>query len=187
MVKMSKRVHGRNQQSVDEHDHDDKGRQNDDETKKIILDMQRKVINAPVLNGGFDRLCMKIESIEATQHQISERVDAIHDAIFNPDEGLFSRIAKTKVEQLESVADVDKQLASLSMWKEIQDKNTEKDAESTEKVNDSLITQQQTLDELVKWKTTLSSAGKWFAAALIGASISLMFKLLYDTIIQHWK
>jgi hypothetical protein len=185
MVKMSKRVHGRNQLSVDEHD--DKGRQIDDETKKIILDVQKKVVSAPVLNGGFDRLYMKIESMEATQHQISERVDSIHDAIFNPDEGLFSRIAQTKVEQIESVADVDKQLASLSTWKEMQDKNTEKDAESSVKVNESLISQQKTLDELMKWKTTLSSAGKWFAAALIGASISLMFKLLYDTIIQHWK
>ena len=159
----------------------------DDDTRRMIFEVQEKVVNSPVLNGGFDRLYMKIESIESTQAQISERVDSIHDAIFNPDEGLFSRISNAKVEQIEVIAEVDKQLASLSTWKDQQDKLTEKDAGVDQQVATSLLTQQKQLDELVKWKSIVSSAGKWLLAALVGACISLMFKLLYDAIILHWK
>lgn len=159
----------------------------DDDARRMISEVQEKVINAPILNGGFDRLYMKIESIETKQTQMSDRVDSIHDAIFNPDDGLFSRIANVKVEQIEVIADVDKQLSSLTTWKEQQDKLTEKDSEADHQVTTSMLAQQKQLDDLVKWKTTVSSAGKWLIAAFITASVSLMFKLLYDAIILHWK
>lgn len=155
----------------------------DDDARRMISEVQEKVINAPILNGGFDRLYMKIESIETKQTQMSDRVDSIHDAIFNPDDGLFSRIANVKVEQIEVIADVDKQLSSLTTWKEQQDKLTEKDSEADHQVTTSMLAQQKQLDDLVKWKTTVSSAGKWLIAAFVTASVSLMFKLLYDAII----
>ncbi len=159
----------------------------DDDARRMISEVQEKVVNAPILNGGFDRLYMKIESIETKQTQMSDRVDSIHDAIFNPDDGLFSRIANVKVEQIEVIADVDKQLSSLTTWKDQQDKLTEKDSEADHQVTASMLAQQKQLDDLVKWKTTVSSAGKWLIAAFVTASVSLMFKLLYDAIILHWK
>lgn len=194
MVKKPKRLLSRRHrqsverptEDIDDHDHP-RSHEIDDEAKKMISDVKERVVHAAVLNGGFDKLYMKIESIEAGQQQIVERVDSIHDAIFNPDEGIFSRLAQTKIEQIEIVADVDKQLASIITWKDQQDKLAEKDANADTKMSETIQSHQKTIDDLMKWKTTISAIGKWFAAALIGATISLMFKLLYDAIILHWK
>lgn len=158
-----------------------------DSTHRILREVQAKVDKAEVLNGGFDRLYVKIESMETAQNQIVERVDSIHDAIFNPDEGIFSRLAQSKVDQIEAVNELDKQIVSISSWKDNQDKTSAKDAELTQKISDSLDEHRKLIDDFTKWKSIVTSVGKWTIAAIGGGAVSMVFKIVYDTITLHWK
>jgi hypothetical protein len=48
-------------------------------------------------------------------------------------------------------------------------------------------TQQKIIEDIHRWKNIVSSVLKWAIVALSGGSITLMFKLLYDFVVAHWK
>lgn len=64
---------------------------NQNEDLIAFLRMLEKKLDAPVLNGGFDRLFSNVE-------QIKTDVDKLNAAIFDPEKGLFVRVKSEKVE-----------------------------------------------------------------------------------------
>jgi chaperonin cofactor prefoldin len=147
--------------------------QNDSHVLKTLTEVQQKVNASPVLNGGFDKLLYKVDKIELTLNEI-------HTAIYNPDEGLFSRIAGDK-------ALIDKQFIEMNAWRDGIDKNLENKNSCTEKLLNTISEQQKKIDELAQWKKIVSTLIGWIGSAFGSAIIILIFKFVYDYMILHWK
>ena len=177
MPTMNKKINRRrNINDVTEHDDEPH------ESVALLHNIHHKLDNSPALNGGFDRLLYKIDGIEKSQVQISEKVDKIHDAIYNPDDGLFARIAANKASQVESAVRIEKQVDDLIDWRD----QAESVGVNCEKEADELQLKLQKLESSVegieKFQSLTAAAMKWSLAAIGGGLITLIFKVLYQAI-----
>lgn len=152
-------------------------------SQRLLQNIQQKLNQSAVLNGGFDRLFYKIDSIEANQTAMANKVDKIHEAIYDPDEGLFARITNNKAAQNESIADVEKSVGELNVWKEQKEKSIENVAEKSEKISEKLTSIENEVGDLNNFKTLTIGTVKWFLAAVGGGIATIVFKLLYDYVI----
>lgn len=57
----------------------------------ILLNIQDK-LSSPVFNGGFERLVSVVEDIKTSQQKTELHITELDKRIYEPDEGLFSRI-----------------------------------------------------------------------------------------------
>lgn len=147
-----------------------------------LMNVQEK-LNNPVFNGGFETLTLKLEGIEKVQQQTLEQVSVLNKTIFDPDDGLYSRI-KT----------VNQDVSELTLWKKSVD---EKSKENNQNVIDvkSMIEWKKSVDEKVKkydenlievtkikdWKGNIQKFFVWILPA-IGL---LLLKQMFEFIIQH--
>ena len=167
---------------------------NDKENTKLLLDIQQKINGSPALNGGFDTLLYKVDKIEESQGKIVDRIDEIHESIYNPDKGLFARISAVKSLQDKEYNIIDKKIIELDIWKKqidkenIEEKNYNK--EFQKKVEDQqkiVVDQQKTIESLTKWKDSVSSFSKASVMGIGGSVMALAGKFLYDYVVFHWK
>jgi hypothetical protein len=79
--------------------------------------VQETLDKAAVLNGGFDRVMIKLDHITQKQEETSQKVNKIHDALYEPDSGFFARVANME----HKTESIDQQLVEH----EIVDKNIE--------------------------------------------------------------
>jgi chromosome segregation ATPase len=63
-----------------------------DEEKKLLEAIGKKISGAPVLNGGFDRLANDINAIKVSQQKTEKAVEDIGKTLYAPKDGLFSKI-----------------------------------------------------------------------------------------------
>jgi hypothetical protein len=141
-----------------------------------IEDMHQKV-NA-TLNGGFDTLLFKIDKIEQNQGHLTVKIDKIHDAMYDPSDGIIMKLSDIKVENAKQFGDVEKKLVEMAEWKKYKEKtdgiNTAEVDESTEKI----VVLEKSVDSLVKTKNSTWTVVKWFLAASGGGIVALFFKWL---------
>lgn len=152
----------------------------DQDVAHLLLEIQQKVSSSPALNGGFDTLLYKVDKIEESQGQIVQTVASIHEAIYNPDTGIFSRIAGVKASQAEDRSEIDKKFIELNAWKTQTDKIVTDDAIGDSELQKKVETQQKTIENLERWKSNVSSVGKWSLATIGGGTITILLKALYD-------
>ena len=142
----------------------------------MFLSLQEK-LNSPLFNGGFDKLFLKVENIEANQKQTSELIDTINKTIYEPDDGLFSRIKhveKLNSEKLTAVANAQEQLKlDLSEVKQSIKDNL--------KVTDSLKDLKIEVEHIKKWKDTINK-GLWILIPAVGGTL---VKFAWDFVISH--
>ena len=159
---------------------DEYGNDSEDQNSRSLLkNIHNKIDKSAALNGGFDRLLFKIDGIEKSQIQIVDKVDKIHEAIYNPDDGLFSRIAANKASQIEAVTMVEKQLIEISSWKQQYEDDSENCEKETDEIQNRIIKIEKALDDLEKFKSLAAAAGKWAAAAVGGAIVSYVAEIIY--------
>lgn len=153
----------------------------------MLVSLQQKVFNSPVLNGGFDKMSIKVDNIEDVQGKIGAKVDLIHDAIYHPDSGLFARVktVESVKPKIDDVDKLEKDVLLLRQWHDdIEDEEEEID-EWTEK-NDNLVSShEEKIKKLDEFQTRLVAVFKWTGFTLAGASVTLIGKLLYDFITNH--
>ena len=66
-----------------------------DEKKQLmslLTDIQSKLTSSTIMNGGFERLMEKISKIETTQDKIIIDVNQLKEIIYDPNEGIYSKI-----------------------------------------------------------------------------------------------
>jgi len=143
------------------------------DTTFLLNQIQKKFSSSPALGDGFDVLLVKIDKIEENQGKISSKVDLIHEAIYHPDEGLFSRINSVKTE---NIGELDKKIQQIESWKVAKTSSSEEEKELKKKVE----THQINIDNIENWKKTVNSLGKWVLVALTGGVLSLGFRALYE-------
>jgi myosin heavy subunit len=159
----------------------------DKDVLKMLLEIQQKINGSPALNGGFDTLLYKVDKIEESQGKIVNQIEEIHDSIYNPDKGLFARIAAVKSSQDKDYGEIDKKLAELNTWKKQIDKETVEEKTSDKELSKKVEEQQKTIESLSKWKDGVSSSVKASGVAIGGSFMALIGKFLYDYILVHWK
>lgn len=152
-------------------------------SQRLLQNIQQKLEKSAALNGGFDNLIYKIDSIENNQNIISKKVDKIHDAIYHPDEGLFARINANKSQNQEYLVKVEKDIEDLSSWKNQFEKNSEKSQDDSDKIADRISTVEEVVQDLKKFREMTLGATKWLMAAVGGGVITIVFKVLYDFVI----
>jgi hypothetical protein len=166
-------------------------------TAEIDEELAKKLIaalNSPALNGGFDTLVTKVDSIELIQGQqnttidhinegvetLSGEVSEIHDAIYDPDEGLYARVKD---------AESNTKLAAESFvgFKENVEKELVKDDQSDdelwEKFNEAdkqRIVLEGKVDNMISSRERTSSIIKWVATTIGGSAITILAKVVYD-------
>src|SRR5574337_361683 len=68
-------------------------RLNSIERKEDDLRRVREVLDkAAVLNGGFDKVMLKLDHITEKQEETADKVNKIHDTLYEPDKGFFARV-----------------------------------------------------------------------------------------------
>lgn len=141
------------------------------DSNRLLHNIHQKLDSAAALNGGFDRLLYKIDAIETSQNQIVSKVDKIHDAIYDPDEGLFSRIAAQKASIIE-----------ISTWKQNLSEEGEQCVKDADEIQLKLQKLETTIVGIEKFQNVLFSGIKWAGVAIGGGIITLLFKVVYQVI-----
>jgi len=147
-------------------------------TDEVLDDIHKKIISSSALNGGFDILMFKIEKIEQNQEALVEKVDKIHDAIYDPDDGIFSKMNSSNISTIEKINETDQRLIALAEWKKRKEKDEEKIEESVEESSMKLSSLQKSVDDLQKSKNIVWNTLRWILVAIAGGSLTLMFKWL---------
>ena len=106
-----------------------------DQLLKLMLEklekVENKVVNAPAMNGGFDKLLNEVDHIRKTQKDILEGVRGVKQNLYEPDSGLFSRVKELEMEsqrRLEFIQESKPALEfskELAVWKRQADKELE--------------------------------------------------------------
>ena len=146
--------------------------------RPLLDDIHNKIIASPALNGGFDTLLYKIDKIEQGQGQLVAKVDKIHDAIYNPSEGMFAKLAEHKLENEKQLGSINLSLSSIDAWKDQKEKESAKDDKDSEQAATKIAVLEKSVDHLVKSKDATWSVLKWLGAALGGGLITLIFAWL---------
>ena len=154
-----------------------------------ILDMQDKILSAPAMNGGFTTLMYKIESIEESQTKLVQKVDQIHDVLYEPDNGLYARVKKVENDcaSEETIESLEKDVQEIKIWKSSEEKIAVKDEEKDGKNDKLLLEHETTIRDLQDSISKYNAATKWVIVSLGGALVSLLGKLIYDFLSGHVK
>lgn len=93
------------------------------QAQDALLERMEKRLDAKVLNGGFDDLMTKVVKIELIQEQFKstqdknqvktdEKLDSIHNAIYEPDSGLYAKV-KSNAESMAALRKIFKGFVAL--------------------------------------------------------------------------
>jgi seryl-tRNA synthetase len=151
----------------------------DAQLKDMLERIVKKVENSPVLNGGWDKMVLTMEHIKEKQDDTSEKVDNIHQALYEPDNGLFAR-----VKTIEHTAEViEKEVETNARNDEELQKQLQKAADEGKPAIDMAAKMEtiagkdlQDLKEAIKVQKTMNKIF-WMIAAGSG---SLVVKVVYD-------
>jgi hypothetical protein len=167
----------------------------DSKDKKLdeLLEIVRK---SPVLNGGFTRLSdsvdeikesnlkvlLELQMVKENQDSYSEKLEKIHDALYDPDHGLYKRVAETTslgVSQAKDIVEIKSDQKSMSNEQE----NLSQKLLKIEATENSLKTiagnNLENLHSTISTRTTFVR-GLWI---IIGAALVGFAKIVWDVII----
>ena len=156
--------------------------------ERTLSHIQDKLHNAHVLNGGFDRLMERIQSIEDTQVKILDEVEIVKKTIYDPDNGIYSRIKDNNTEITENLHELDKTIIEIKLKRDSETKITaEADAvikQSLELVKRDIKdfeTLKPKVEEFSKWKSNVNKV----VLAIAVPVITTFAKVLYDFFALH--
>lgn len=139
-------------------------------------EISKKLSSSSALNGGFETLLYKIDKIEQSQGQLVSKVDKIHDAIYDPNDGIFSKLGEYKLENASKVNEIEQNINELSLWKEAKDKEEDKAEKTEDKTKEKITNLEKSVDSLVRNKNNTWAVLKWFLVAVGGGMITLTVK-----------
>ncbi len=147
-----------------------------DKSTSTLNEIQKKLSNSSALNGGFETLLYKIDKIEQSQGQLVNKVDKIHDAIYDPNDGIFSKLSEYKLENAEQLNDMSQEVTELHLWKENREKEEEKETKKSDIVDKKIDDIEKSVDSLLRNKHNVWAIMKWFLVAFSGGIVTLSIK-----------
>jgi hypothetical protein len=143
---------------------------------EVLGEIQRKILASSALNGGFDKLLYKIDKIEQSQDELVTKVDKIHDAIYDPSEGIFSKLGDYKLENSSKVSEIEQSISEIHVWKEIKDKDEAREDQVVNSARKKIDDLEKSVDSLIRSKNDVWSVAKWFLVAIGGGIVTLIIK-----------
>lgn len=141
-------------------------------------------IEARAAGGNtLDVLLYKVDRIEETQGMILKKIEGLHTAIYDPDEGLFTRIKVNAGEAALRAVSLDQKHAAVEAKLAVFDKGLVDDTERHKQIDASIVQ----VAELVKWRTGVSRILKFIVVACFTSVGGFIAKVLYDWILGHVK
>jgi uncharacterized protein YaaN involved in tellurite resistance len=158
----------------------------------MVESIAQKINTSPVLNGGFDKMMVIVEHIQEKQQETSEKVDKIHDGLYNPDDGLYARVklVETDIKQMvkshtahlaadeKNMKEFNDSLKKLSST----DDDLSKKAETTSKLKKIAGDDLEKLESVIKVK---SAWGDWLGKAvwlIVGGAFAAIGKAIWEAI-----
>lgn len=142
----------------------------------VLDDIHKKIVGSPALNGGFDTLLYKIDKIEQSQGQLVTKVDKIHEAIYDPNEGIFAKLSEQKLDNTQKFGDVQQDIASIKQWKDFKEKSDTENISEADANSNKIVSLERSVDSLTRSKDHAWSILKWLGVAIGGGIITLIFK-----------
>lgn len=133
--------------------------------QQMVIEIAKKLQNAPALNGGFDRMLVIVEHIQEKQNETTQKINRIHDGLYEPDDGLYARVKMVEnvssdfsKRQLDHLATDEKTLISLN---ESLKKLAEKDDDLVKKVETTLRLKKIAGEDLEKLEAVIRVKSLW--------------------------
>jgi hypothetical protein len=166
---------------------------NDNKDLQLLVESIATKINAaPALNGGFDRMLVMVEHIQDRQEETAEKVDKIHDGLYEPDDGLYARVKAVETIQAEIAKRHTEHLAADEKhMQNIADdikKLNETDGDMIKKFNTSIRLQKIAGDDLEKLESVIKVKSTWATIwskaswILIGGILAAVGKTIWELI-----
>jgi hypothetical protein len=86
--------------------------------RELLEILVKKVSDSSALNGGFEKLCVMIEHVQAEQEKSGVKLDKVSEALYDPNTGLFSRVRAIESKLDTNIKDLDKKCDELPTVKE---------------------------------------------------------------------
>lgn len=86
--------------------------------RELLELLVKKIEKSSALNGGFDKLCVMVEHIQAEQEKSGQKLDRVSDALYDPNVGLFSRVKGIESKLDTNIKDLDKKCDELPTVKD---------------------------------------------------------------------
>lgn len=142
--------------------------------RELLETIAKKLMESNALNGGFDKLCLMIEHIQEKQNESSVKLDKVSEAIYDPDNGLFSRVKDLEQKIDVNMNEIEKKIEMVPDVKnEIHD--LKKFQEALEQICGKQLTE---LSEVIKLKKNLATI-YW---AGMGTVTMVVAKTIFDII-----
>lgn len=160
-----------------------RGSDSDDvnETLRVLLEIQKKLVGSAALNGGFDKLLVKVEQIEEKQEKTLQEIESIRNAIYDPNEGVFALIKSSETSQLEEVHQLERRLGETKIFLDFTKTQLDEKQKALSTLQEKVSLQETTVKELSDWKRNVSGAIRWITMTLITG----IGGLLYDIFIHR--
>jgi len=142
----------------------------------VLDDIHQKIHNSAALNGGFDTLLHKIDKIEHGQGQLVSKVDKIHEAIYDPNEGVFSKLSEFKLENYQKFSEISQHMSEINEWKKHREKIDDKKEDMLDSSTSKIVYLENSVESLMKSKASTWSLVKWIAVAVGGGVVTILFK-----------
>jgi hypothetical protein len=140
--------------------------------RQTLSEIQKKLADSTALNGGFDTLLFKIDKIEQSQGNLVSKVDKIHEAIYDPQDGIFSKLSEYRLNNTNEVNDVKQKITELQVWKIHAEKEDLKDDKAVELATKKITILENNVESLTKSKDTAWSFFRWIIVAVGGAAVT---------------
>lgn len=159
----------------------------DNQTRELLEQISKKILNSPALNGGFDKLVVTVGQIKEKQDEAVEKIEKLFVALYQPKEGLYSKM-QTLEHDLETVNSTteshfeedNKELTAIS--KSIKDleaqvKDTTKIKDTTERLKRIGGEDLQEINDLVNLKKNMTKILWALITLVIIGAIKLLWEL----------
>lgn len=148
-------------------------------SKQTLTEIQKKLSSSAALNGGFDTLLFKIDKIEQSQGNLVTKVDKIHEAIYDPQDGIFSKLSEYRLNNTNEVNEVKQKVTELQTWKVHTEKDDMRDDKAVEVATRKIISLENSVNSLLKSKEMAGSVLRWIFVAVGGALVTFVFDWLH--------
>lgn len=84
--------------------------------KEILQAIKNKLENSPVLNGGFEKLQVRVEKLDLLTTETADKVNLISDKLFNPEKGVIVGLKEIKTEtkfELKPIIEFNKRIKKI--------------------------------------------------------------------------
>ena len=151
------------------------------ETLRVLLEIQKKLVGSAALNGGFDKLLVKVDQIEEKQEKTLQEIETIRNAIYDPNEGVFALIKSTEASQNEEVHQLERSLGETKIFLDFTKNQLNEKEKTLSTLQEKVSQHETTVKELSDWKQNVSGAIRWITMTLITG----IGGLLYDIFIHR--